>query len=185
MSCVHEFSLRMHTLVSNHASPASKLCSQDMRIACSARMCGRPAAAPYPGLRRSAVRQCERGESAAVHCPSVRPCKRGEPVAVPYPGVRPRKRGRPAHALLACAAGLRRHLIPASGRPPCGSVSAAGRRLYIAPACGRASAASLRPYLIPACVRASAAGLRPYLIPASGRVSAAGRRLYMPRPPAV
>ena len=80
MSCVHEFSLRMHTLVSNHASPASKLCSQDMRIACSARMCGRPAAAPYPGLRRSAVRQCERGESAAVHCPSVRPCKRGEPV---------------------------------------------------------------------------------------------------------
>ena len=96
MSCVHEFSLRMHTLVSNHASPASKLCSQDMRIACSARMCGRPAAAPYPGLRPSAVRQCERGESAAVHCPSVRPCKRGEPAAVPYPGVRPRKRGRPA-----------------------------------------------------------------------------------------
>ena len=90
MSCVHEFSLRMHAMVSNHASPASKLCSQDMRIACSARMCGRPAAAPYPGLRRSAVRQCERGESAAVHCPSVRPCKRGEPVAVPYPGVRPR-----------------------------------------------------------------------------------------------
>ena len=86
MSCVHEFSLRMHTMVSNHASPASKLCSQDMRIACSARMCGRPAAAPYPGLRRSAVRQCERGESAAVHCPSVRPCKSA---AVPYPGVRP------------------------------------------------------------------------------------------------
>ena len=69
MSCVHEFSLRMHTLVSNHASPASKLCSQDMRIACS------------------------------------------------------------AHA---CAAGLRPHLILATGRPPCGSVSAAGRRLYIA-----------------------------------------------------
>ena len=67
MSCVHEFSLRMHTLVSNHASPASKLCSQDMRIACSARMCGRPAAAPYPGLRPSA--------------------------AVPYPGVRPSKAG--------------------------------------------------------------------------------------------
>ena len=96
MSCVHEFSLRMHTLVSNHASPASKLCSQDMRIACSARMCGRPAAAPYPGLRPSAVRQCERGRPAAVHCPGVRPCKRGEPAAVPYPGVRPRKRGRPA-----------------------------------------------------------------------------------------
>ena len=38
-----------------------------MRIACSARMCGRPAAAPYPGLRPSA--------------------------AVPYPGVRPSKAG--------------------------------------------------------------------------------------------
>ena len=74
--------------------------------------------------------------------------------SVPYPGVRPRKRGRPAHALLACAAGLRPHLIPASGRPPCGSVGAAGRRLYIAPACGRASAASLRPYLIPASAAA-------------------------------
>ena len=36
MSCVHEFSLRMHTLVSNHASPASKLCSQDIRLACAA-----------------------------------------------------------------------------------------------------------------------------------------------------
>ena len=72
MSCVHEFSLRMHTLVSNHASPASKLCSQDMRIACSARMCGRPAAAPYPGLRPSAVRQCERGRPAAVHFPGRR-----------------------------------------------------------------------------------------------------------------
>ena len=118
MSCVHEFSLRMHTLVSNHASPASKLCSQDMRIACSARMCGRPAAAPYPGLRPSAVRQCERGRPAAVHCPGVRPCKRGEPAAVPYPGVRPRKRGRPAHALLACAAGLRRHLIPCERGEP-------------------------------------------------------------------
>ena len=134
MSCVHEFSLRMHTMVSNHASPASKLCSQDMRIACSARMCGRPAAAPYPGLRRSAVRQCERGESAAVHCPSVRPCKRGEPVAVPYPGVRPRKRGRPA--AVHC---------PASGR-----VSAASLRPYLIPACVRASAAGLRPYLMPA-----------------------------------
>ena len=53
MSCLHEFSLRMHTLVCKHASPASKLCSQDMRIACSARMCGRPAAAPYPGVRPS------------------------------------------------------------------------------------------------------------------------------------
>jgi hypothetical protein len=96
----------------------------------------------------------------------------------------------------------RPHLIPASGRPPCGSVSAAGRRLYIAPACGRASAASLRPYLIPACVRASAAGLRmlcshvrpacggtlsrvsaaslrPYLIPACVRASAAGLRPYL------
>ena len=134
MSCVHEFSLRMHTMVSNHASPASKLCLQDMRIACSARMCGRPAAAPYPGLRRSAVRQCERGESAAVHCPSVRPCKRGEPVAVPYPGVRPRKRGRPA--AVHC---------PASGR-----VSAASLRPYLIPACVRASAAGLRPYLMPA-----------------------------------
>ena len=67
MSCLHEFSLRMHTLVCKHASPASKLCSQDMRIACSARMCGRPAATPYPGLRPSA--------------------------AVPYPGVRPSKAG--------------------------------------------------------------------------------------------
>ena len=64
---LHEFSLRMHTLVCKHASPASKLCSQDMRIACSARMCGRPAATPYPGLRPSA--------------------------AVPYPGVRPSKAG--------------------------------------------------------------------------------------------
>ena len=74
----------------------------------------------------------------------------------------------------------RPHLIPASGRPPCGSVSAAGRRLYIAPACGRASAASLRPYLIPACVRASAAGLRPYLIPASGlRPCERGLRFYL------
>ena len=118
MSCLHEFSLRMHTyiglqacfarkqtmlagyedsmqacpacmnslseciltLVCKHASPASKLCSQDMRIACSARMCGRPAAAPYPGLRPSA--------------------------AVPYPGVRPSK------------AGLRPYLIPASGLRP-------------------------------------------------------------------
>ena len=82
------------------------------------RMCGRPAAAPYPGLRPSAVRQCERGRPAAVHCPGVRPCKRGEPAAVPYPGVRPRKRGRPAHALLACAAGLRRHLIPCERGEP-------------------------------------------------------------------
>ena len=152
MSCVHEFSLRMHTLVSNHASPASKLCSQDMRIACSARMCGRPAAAPYPGLRPSAVRQCERGRPAAVHCPGVRPCKRGEPAAVPYPGVRPRKRGRPA-------------AVPYPGLRPCER----GRPAAVhAPASGRVSAASLRPYLIPACVRASAAGLRPYLMPASG-----------------
>ena len=153
MSCVHEFSLRMHTMVSNHASPASKLCSQDMRIACSARMCGRPAAAPYPGVRPSAVRQCERGRPAAVHCPGVRPCKRGEPAAVPYPGVRPRKRGRPAHALLACAAGLRRHLIPCErGAPaavpypgvrPCkrgrrrlyiSKCKRGRRRLYISPA---------------------------------------------------
>ena len=61
-----------HTLVCKHASPASKLCSQDMRIACSARMCGRPAAALYPGLRPSAVRQCERGRPAAVHFPGRR-----------------------------------------------------------------------------------------------------------------
>ena len=110
------------------------------------------------------------GRPAAVHYPGVRPCKRGEPAAVPYPGVRPRKRGRPAHALLACAAGLRRHLIPASGRPPCGSVSAAGRRLYIAPACGRASVPypGVRPrkrgrpaHALLAC----AAGLRRHLIP--------------------
>ena len=134
MLCVHEFSLRMHTLVSNHASPASKLCSQDMRIACSARMCGRPAAAPYPGLRPSAVRQCERGRPAAVHCPGVRPCKRGEPAAVPYPGVRPRKRGRPA-------------AVPYPGLRPCER----GRPAAVhAPASGRVSAASLRPYLIPA-----------------------------------
>ena len=39
--------------------------------------------------------------------------------SVPYPGVRPRKRGRPAHALLACAAGLRRHLIPCERGEPC------------------------------------------------------------------
>jgi len=74
----------------------------------------------------------------------------------------------------------RPHLIPASGRPPCGSVSAAGRRLYIAPACGRAIAASLRPYLIPACVRASAAGLRmlcSHVRPACGGT--------LSRPPAV
>ena len=64
------------------------------------------------------MRQCERGRPAAVHCPGVRPCKRGEPAAVPYPGVRPRKRGRPAHALLACAAGLRRHLIPCERGEP-------------------------------------------------------------------
>ena len=88
MSCVHEFSLRMlhrmHTMVSNHASPASKLCSQDMRIACSARMCGRPAAAPYPGLR----------PSAAVTYPGVRPSKAGlRPYLIPASGLRPWERG--------------------------------------------------------------------------------------------
>ena len=84
MSCVHEFSLRMHTLVSNHASPASKLCSQDMRIACSARMCGRPAATPYPGLR----------PSAAVPYPGVRPSKAGlRPYLIPASGLRPWERG--------------------------------------------------------------------------------------------
>ena len=117
-ACMNSLSECILTLVCKHASPASKLCSQDMRIACSARMCGRPAAAPYPGLRPSAVRQCERGRPAAVHCPGVRPCKRGEPAAVPYPGVRPR----------ASAAGLRPYLIPASGR-----VSAAGYMLYRSP----------------------------------------------------
>ena len=95
MSCVHEFSLRMHTLVSNHASPASKLCSQDMRIACSARMCGRPAAAPYPGLR----------PSAAVPYPGLRPCERGRPAAVHAPAS-----GRVS------AASLRPYLIPACVR---------------------------------------------------------------------
>ena len=64
----------------------------------------------------------------------------------------------------------RPHLIPASGRPPCGSVSAAGRRLYIAPACGRASVPypGVRPrkrgrpaHALLAC----AAGLRRHLIP--------------------
>ena len=104
----------------------------------------------------------------------------------------------------------RPHLIPASGRPPCGSVSAAGRRLYIAPACGRASvpypgvrprkrgrpahallacAAGLRRHLIP-CERGEPAAVpypgvrpckrgRPAAVPYPGRVSAAGRRLYM------
>ena len=88
MSCLHEFSLRMHTLVCKHASPASKLCSQDMRIACSARMCGRPAATPYSGLRPSA--------------------------AVPYPGVRPSKAGlRPylIPVLRPCERGLRFYLV--------------------------------------------------------------------------
>ena len=84
MSCLHEFSLRMHTLVCKHASPASKLCSQDMRIACSARMCGRPAAAPYPGLR----------PSAAVPYPGVRPSKAGlRPYLIPASGLRPWERG--------------------------------------------------------------------------------------------
>ena len=125
MSCVHEFSLRMHTLVSNHALRAWILSPN-----------------AYFGLE---------------------PCfARKQTMLAGYDD--------------------RPHLIPASGRPPCGSVSAAGRRLYAAglrmlcshvrPACGgtlsRVSAASLRPYLIPACVRASAAGLRPYLMPASG-----------------
>ena len=84
MSCVHEFSLRMlhrmHTMVSNHASPASKLCSQDMRIACSARMCGRPAAAPYPGLRPSASKLCS--QDMRIAC-SARMC--GRPAAAPFP----------------------------------------------------------------------------------------------------
>ena len=104
MSCVHEFSLRMHTLVSNHASPASKLCSQDMRIACSARMCGRPAAAPYPGLRPSAVRQCERGRPAAVHAPASGRVSAASlrPYLIPA-------------CVRASAAGLRPYLIPASG----------------------------------------------------------------------
>ena len=85
MSCLHEFSLRMHTLVCKHASPASKLlCSQDMRIAGSARMCGRPAAAPYPGLR----------PSAAVPYPGVRPSKAGlRPYLIPASGLRPWERG--------------------------------------------------------------------------------------------
>ena len=84
MSCLHEFSLRMHTLVCKHASPASKLCSQDMRIACSARMCGRPAAAPYPGLR----------PSAAVPYPGVRPSKAGlRPYLIPASGLRPWEMG--------------------------------------------------------------------------------------------
>jgi len=84
MSCLHEFSLRMHTLVCKHASPASKLCSQDMRIACSARMCGRPAAAPYPGLR----------PSAAVPYPGVRPSKAGlRPYLIPASGLRPWESG--------------------------------------------------------------------------------------------
>ena len=138
MSCLHEFSLRMHTLVCKHASPASKLCSQDMRIACSARMCGRSAAAPYPGLRPSAVRQCERGRPAAVHCPGVRPCKRtlsrrasaqarpacacsarmcGRPAAAPYLGLRPSV-AVPYPGVRPSKAGLRPYLIPASGLRP-------------------------------------------------------------------
>ena len=125
MSCVHEFSLRIHTLVSNHALRAWILSPN-----------------AYFGLE---------------------PCfARKQTMLAGYED--------------------RPHLIPASGRPPCGSVSAAGRRLYIAPACGRASAASLRPCLIPACVRASAAGLRmlcSHVRPACGGTlsrRAAGRR---------
>ena len=91
MSCVHEFSLRMHTLVSNHASPASKLIPASGRPPC-----GSVSAA---GRRLYIAPACGRA-------------------SVPYPGVRPRKRGRPAHALLACAAGLRRHLIPCERGEP-------------------------------------------------------------------
>ena len=96
MSCVHEFSLRMHTLVSNHALRAWILSPN-----------------AYFGLE---------------------PCfARKQTMLAGYED--------------------RPHLIPASGRPPCGSVSAAGRRLYIAPACGRTLSRRASAQARPACGR--------------------------------
>ena len=89
MSCVHEFSLRMHTLVSNHASPASKLCSQDMRIACSARMCShvRPACGgtlsrvSAASLRPYLIPACVRASAAGLR-PYLMPASGGRLHAV-------------------------------------------------------------------------------------------------------
>ena len=113
MSCLHEFSLRMHTLVCKHASPASKLCSQDMRIACRHVL---PAwiLSPnaYFGLQACFARKQTMlaGYEDSMLCSHVRPacgrtlsrppavCGRtlsrraslqGRPAAVPYPGLRP------------------------------------------------------------------------------------------------
>ena len=96
--------------------------------ACSARMCGRPAAAPYPGLRPSAVRQCERGRPAAVHCPGVRPCKR------------PLSRRASAQARPACACSAHMCGRPAAALYPvraCGRTLSRRASVQARPACGR------------------------------------------------
>ena len=93
---------------------ASKLCSQDMRIA---RSHVRRPRRTLPNLRPSACGSVGAAGRRRT-LPGVRPCKRGEPAAVPYPGERGRR---------ASAAGLRPYLIPA-----CVRASAAGLRPYLA-----------------------------------------------------
>ena len=86
MSCLHEFSLRMHTYIGLQACFARK---QTMLAGYEDSMLCSHVLACAAGLRRHLI-----------------PCERGEPAAVPYPGVRPSK------------AGLRPYLIPASGLRP-------------------------------------------------------------------
>ena len=104
MSCVHEFSLRMHTYIGLQACFARK---QTMLAGYEDRPHLIPASGRPP---------CGSVSAAGRRLYIAPACGRA---SVPYPGVRPRKRGRPAHALLACAAGLRRHLIPCERGEPC------------------------------------------------------------------
>ena len=119
MSCVHEFSLRMHTLVSNHAlrawilSPNAYFGLEPCFARKQTMLAGyedRPHLIPASGRP-----PCGSVSAAGRRLYIAPACGRA---SVPYPGVRPRKRGRPAHALLACAAGLRRHLIPCERGEP-------------------------------------------------------------------
>jgi len=86
MSCLHEFSLRMHTLVSNHALRGASVPYPGVRPRKRGRL-AHALLACAAGLRRHLF-PCERGEPAAVPYPGVRPCKRGRPAAVPYAGLR-------------------------------------------------------------------------------------------------
>ena len=119
MSCVHGFSLRMHTLVSNHAlrawilSPNAYFGLEPCFARKQTMLAGyedRPHLIPASGRP-----PCGSVSAAGRRLYIAPACGRA---SVPYPGVRPRKRGRPAHALLACAAGLRRHLIPCERGEP-------------------------------------------------------------------